>query len=1170
MNIYLFCPAGFRCDWSSFASTAITKQIIMRTLFIGFFVALVIVPVTAESLLAQKITIRVSNSSLYKVIDEIRNQSGYDFLIDQQLAERSKPITLDVRDASLKEVLEACFKAQPFHYELSEEEKTVIIRKKITFPPLQRTVSGRVIDSIQNPLVGATIQVKNTLRATFTDENGQFTVRDVPEGSALVISFLGYATRKIQVTSGDLGDVVLAALPARLTEVQVNTGYQILSKERATGSYTHVDSDDLDKQIAATDIGQKFQNLLPGVLMAGGGPIIRGKSTINANQSPIIVVDGFPTELSLSALNPQDVASITVLRDAAAASIWGVRASNGVIVITTKHGKVTADGRPELTFSSTFKLQDVPPISSLRLADASQYIDAELEALSKGWFNLANPENNRGYSPVYEIFKKHADGLIGDEEAEAGYDALRRQDAYGQSDLFFRQGLLQQYNLSIAGTNAKNRYYISANYQKNKPYSRQNQDDRLTLVIKNRYAVTSRFGLDVDLNLSYIQGISNGISLYQFVRQRPYERFVDESGNYLPVYDPYRTMEKIDQLRAQGYYDWSYNLKRDFDNNDNTSAAFAPKINVGLDYRLIDGLLFASTFQYEQSQYKNDHYLNEEMYEVRDWVNKFAILVANNVLTFQLPRGPIYHAFIQQMNHVAWRNQLTFGRALSDPRHRVDAILGTEINRVRNTSRQDRYHNYDQDKLTYSTINETALAAGVRGWNGNTFSYPLIFRPIREVENRYFSLFFNASYDYDARYTFSVSARVDKSNLLGAHVNDKMTPLYSIGGAWNVARESFFNVDAVDDLRLRVTTGINGNIDKSTSKVLIGIPQKNASTGEDFLQIEFPENKDLRWESTLVNNLGIDLALFGHRLNLNVDVYRKKSYDLLGYVDSDPSVGFHRVYKNTAQVLNTGYDLQLTGIVLKGAFGWRPSVHVSYNKNRVTKVFNPNPTFDNYLIGGTGREIEGKPIDYFYSFDWAGLSDMGEPQVYNDEGKIVDWQGVQPTTDWLVYSGTTLPKYHGALINTFSYKRFTLTPILIYQWGHVMRLPTTFIRGESTVLNDIALRWRSPGDETRTHLPRMFDNGNEPYIRRQFYASNTERVADASFVRLSNLSLTYDVPFSANVLRLSRIQIQAQASNVVLWTKNRDDVDPEAIDRRWGDLSLTAAPTYTLGLKLDF
>ena len=1111
---------------------------IMRLLM--FFMLAGFLQVSASGT-SQTVTLSVKKAPAEKVFKTIEQQTGYTFIIFWKDLEKMAPVTLKLNNAPLKDALDQFFRELPFTYMI--DEKNIIVKTRQETPALIQLFPSFILyyGVVNGPdnqhLAGVNIQIKGTQTGTVTKNDGSWSINANP-GDILIVSAIGY---------------------------------QSFTRERATGAFGYVGNIDLERQIGATDITQKFL-MLPGVQLVNGAPIIRGKSSLNASQSPLLVIDGFASELGYSSINPNDVESITVLRDAAAASIWGARASNGVIVITTKQGK-RGSGPPAFSFSSSIQFQDQPDISALRVASASQLVDVELEALDKGWYNLTNPENNTGYTRVYEIYRKQKNGLITAEEANKQYAVLRNNDAHAQKDIFFRTGVLSQQHLSVSGATSQNRYYISLNYQDNKGTSRNDEYKRMNLLVRNSYQILPQLRFDADLNIAYSKGNNNGVSAYDFVRQRRYEPFVDGDGNYVPVYEPYRTMERNQELINKGYLDWNNNLKRDFDNYDRTWSSFAPRINFSLGWNITKNLSVESKFQHERSERIDDDFQNLEIYNTRRVVNEFTIIGTDNKPVFQLPRGPIYNKTGTSLQATSWRNQLKFDKEWNGSQHRVNFIAGTEVTRSKTNTQKDRYHNYDKQRLTYSQIDATKLAGGVKGWNGQNFYYAPIFQPVFERESRQFSMYANGSYTFDDRYIFSASGRIDKSNLFGAATNDKMTPLYSVGLAWNVTKEKFFHVDFINELKLRVTTGLNGNIDRSTSKVLVGVPRTNDyTTGEGYLEIEFPENEKLRWESTRSTNIGTDISLFGRRLDISVDYYIKKSYDLLGSVEADPSVGFDKVYKNTAEVSNKGVDIRIVGDILsKGNLKWTSTLNLSFNKNEVTKVYVSTPTMDTYLTGGKNREMKGKPIDYFYSFNWAGLNENGEPMAYNDKGEKLPWSTSQtPKLEWLSYSGSTVPNLFGSFMNVISWKNISLTPIFTYQFGAVMRTPVTYVRSASPVLEDIARRWRKAGDENTTEIPGLYTTSNEPYQRRMFYALNSNKVISADFIRLSVLSLAYNLPkrWTGNVFR--NVQIAGQATNVFLWKANSLDIDPEAISRNSGDLSLPPVKTWTIQLKLDF
>ncbi len=1129
----------------------------------------------------QTITLKAKNSPAEAVFRSIEKKSGFTFVYFRKDLEQIGRINISAVNTPLKEVLDQCFETTPFTYVIDEKniivksrgaEEFINISEKLAAAP---PYSGIIRGDNGLPLAGVNVMIKGTGKGTVTDSEGRFKI-EANAGDILIFSSIGYKTHEIMLSDATNLSLVLSIESSLIDTAVVNyvsTGYQSLPKERVTGAFSHVTHVDLDKQIGAGSIDEKFKNLLPGVLSSGGTVTVRGKSSINANQNVLIVVDGFATNLSLNTLNPNDIESITVLRDAAAASIWGARASNGVIVIVTKKGK-NVNGKPVISATSTLKIEHQPNLADLRLATSAQMVDVELEALNKGWYNLNSAENNPGYSRVFEIYRKEKNGEITGAEANSQYNLLRNTNAFDQKDFFLHNGVFQQYDVSLSGSTAQNNYYLSVNYQNNKPYTKGVVDNRFIFFVKNSYQFLPKFRLDALVNVSYSKAALNSVSMGDFLGQRPYESFVDANNNYVPEYlggGASRTIETNELWKQKGYYDWNPNVKRDFDNADAGTTSFSPRLSLGLNYDIMKGLNIESSLQHERTEYAYDEYLNDETYYTRNLINTFTVQQPGGALLYHLPPGTIYNAVASNLSKITWRNQLSLNRDWGMGKHKVNAILGTELHRDVLTTRTHRYFNYNKKTLTYSLIDEDELAKGVTNYNGQTQMFSPIAFPVTEDQNRFFSTFFNGAYTFNDKYTLSASARMDKSNLFGAATNDKIAPLYSAGAAWNISKEKFFNSNFVNDLRIRATTGVNGNVERTTSKVLTATAMRNLSgTGEEYLKIIWPENKSLRWESTKTTNFGLDARVFENKVSVTLDYYIKKSYDLLGYVAADPSLGFDKVYKNTASVENKGFDVRITARPLNGQFQWSPVLNLSFNKNEVTEVYTPQINVDNHLTGGRGREVKGSPIDYLYSYRWAGLTNEGAPQVYDNTGKAVtDVATAQPTVEWLEYSGTRVPPYFGSFINSFSWKGFTLTPIITFEFGDVMRLPTTYLRTVGSINSDIDKRWRKPGDEKITDLPGLYASMNEPYALRQFYASANNKVASTSFIRLSNLSLAYTVPSSVTGRIFSNLQILTQASNIAIWKKNKNGIDPEAIDRLTGALWFAPVTTYTFGIKAE-
>lgn len=732
-----------------------------------------------------KMSVKFSDITLTKLFWEVQRVTDFVFVYGtDDLQENTKPISISMEDATIHEFMKEALKGTGLTY--TEIDKVVVIKKdekkeqstkiKSGKPqeqePKGKKITGKVKDKNGTTLPGVNILVKGTTIGVPTDTDGNFELLLPEDKNRIQVSFVGFVTQEVEVGNESDFLIVLESDMQNLDNIVV-TGYQTLSRERANGSFVSVKSADLDKQIGATSLSEKLQSgMLPGVVIDNDNNItIRGKSSLNASTAPIIVLDGFPTETSINNINPNDIESITVLRDAAAASIWGARASNGVIVVTTKSGKgirVVKDGKTKnkaaFDFSSSVRITEMPDLNDLRLASGATTVDYQLEQLDMGYWNLEGSGYSQGQSLVFEAYRKQHQGLISESEANAIYDQLRRNNFYDEgADLFFRNSLSQQYNLAVSGATELNNYYVSVNYQNNKPYSKGNNDESLNFTIKNSMQLLPQLRFDVTVGGRYRKAEINGINAYDLTGVDAYERILDDNGNYIPSSTQGYTREQMSfeeakDWEAKGHHSWMFNLKQEYDNKDKTSDYFSPRVNLALSYNILEGLKFDSKFVVEQSNTEVEEFNNTNTYQTRRLINYFT-LIEEGKLNYQLPNGPILYTTNEKMSYYALRNQLSFDRSFNDDKHQISAILGTEVNRHLYKRSGQLYCNYDRDKLLFDLIDSKSLADGSKiNFKGS----PAIFQNdwhLRHVENenRYFSVYTNGSYTYNQKYTVAAS-----------------------------------------------------------------------------------------------------------------------------------------------------------------------------------------------------------------------------------------------------------------------------------------------------------------------------------------------------------------------------------------------------------------------------
>ena len=1124
---------------------------------------------------SQTVTLSFNNVPIEKVFREIKLQTGIGFIYTKKMLQEVNRVSIDVKNKPVTEVLKQCFIGQPLDYAI--DENTIVITKKpmatinkateniveFAVPPID--VKGKVTDENGLALSGVSVIIKGSKKGTSTNANGEYAINGVEENSMITFSMVGHISQSFSVGNNNIINVVLKLKSSNEEEVVIQTGYQTISKERATGSYTLIDSKQLGiTNLASINFAKGLEGLAPGLLVNNDGSLqVRGVSSIKSDSRPLIVVDGFPIESGNYTINPNDIENITILKDAAAASIWGVRASNGVIVIKTKSGKTT-DGKAIFDFTTNLSFDEKPDLSYFQRASTADFIDFEKETINKGWFKPASADAS-GYSLVGELYYKKYKGLINDAQLAAGIDDLKKLDNLSQQDLFYRSALQRQFNLSIRGGSKLYKYYISSFYTKQMNTARGNENENIILNIKNSLQLLPKLLLSVGVNSTFVN--SKTSSGYDFSFSRPYEMFLDANGNYVSQYN------SIAEHLKQGYYNngylnWNSNAKQELDFSNNHQKRFEARFNLGLDFKISKGIVFSSKYLNELGFSNANNLQDLNTYYARNLANKWRVYDnARAAYINKFPVGPIFDKIKDQFNGWTFRNTLSIDKDFKRL-HKINAVLGTEVRKIANKGNGERYYNYNQQALTVDNFDVLSLSNYTPNYKGSSDSYnwsPAFY----ERDRRFFSLFANGAYTYNDLYTISGSTRFDQSNLFGTDPKYRYKPIWSAGLGWKISGEQFMNnIDFVNLLNLRATYGINGNIGNS-SPYPIANTGKNFNTQENMLTFSNPENEQLRPEKTAIVNLGLDFSILENRLSGSVDYYRKRSFDLLGNSILDPTTGFNRAEKNTAEMINKGVDVNLNIKVIQTKFLFDVVFNFGYNKNKVEKVLMPTTTASSFITGSS--PIEGKPLSYLYSYRWAGLSAIGEPQIFNANNEIVSWAAAEMSdVKGLHYVGTLTPPVYGGMMLNLQYKGFSLLPQFTYKMGHVLRLPSTRMDLYGGALNTIAKRWQKPGDEAITDIPVVYKNSTGSTKWTNYYRYSDVYDGEASLIRLRSLTLSYEVPTKYIKNLFSGIKITAQGNNLWLWTANKNNIDPDYYNLRSGYFSFPPVKNYVISLNLNF
>lgn len=1043
-----------------------------------------------------------------------------------------------------------------------------------------RTVHGTVIDADGLPLVGVPVSIGNGSVGTVTDINGNYSLSIPTEKTTLKFTYVGMDTQYVEVEAGDrVVTKNVAMVASNVLDGVMVTGYQTISRERATGSYDILNQKNLDKP--SVSIAERLVGTVAGVatsLDADGNVslAIRGQGTLMANASPLLVVDGFPIEGGLSSLNPNDIESISVLKDAAAASIWGARASNGVVVVTTKkaHNKGL-----KVEFSTSVKVGSKTDLDYLRnYASSAEAVEYEKSIFGKYGNTAINHSTSFNNFKTQQAWRVTSAGTIynyfkNGEATEAEYNdalaLLSRLDNTSQiEDNLLQRPVYQQYNLSLSGSSERMDNYVSFMY--NHDSSRFQETGKKNFQFNYRGAAKLYKWLDLNLaaTVNYADSRNNGVSASDIRELAPYDLLIDDEGNRtdLSHYKHYTPLVFEMVPLTQFPYDWSYNPITEMKNRDLRTKAMTARLQAGLTFKIMEGLTFDSKIQYERIQSNTRNLYGEETFYVRDLINTNCSWNNGQTVTQNLPSGSILNESKAVYENYSFRNQASFARTFNDV-HDVNVVAGIEISQYKtNTTYNAPSYGYDDAHLTVGNI----AATSYKNWIGNTVS-PSYKNSYGYHLDRYFSAFGNISYTYNDLYTASVSLRTDASNFITDDSSYRYSPFWSVGLSWNMHKEKFMqDVTFIDQLRPRVTYGSNGNSDSSTSTTpLIALEGYNEFSGELLASVSSKGNPTLRWEKTYTTNIGVDFSMWNHKLFGKIDYYSKQGKDIFGKVTIPMVNGSRLETFNNAEVSNKGVEIMLgSSLDITKDLHWNGSLTFAYNKSKVKSLYNNSLAYYDMVKGGSNFHVEGYAMSPIFSYVYGGVQNISKneanpvmkPVVNLVDGEVMPFGGTTTLDgrDFLTYQGTTVAPYNIGMTHEFSYKDFDLSFTLVGKFGHKFRSTTFNYAGRGAIPNKL---YKEVLNGSIAPMPLQENDNLNDWSMAQ-YMDYT--VLNANHVRMQELTLSYNLP--RNVLSrigMNRLTFYVQGNN--LFTIKANDEDPEF---RYGNLRLQSS--WTFGLKLGF
>ncbi|GGG79953.1 SusC/RagA family TonB-linked outer membrane protein [Parapedobacter pyrenivorans] len=1042
-------------------------------------------------------------------------------------------------------------------------------------------LSGVVADTTGRPISGATVAVKGTNTKTITGRDGRFNLRAPQQTGTVIISYVGHEAIQEKFNEADIGPGHFTLVPTEkmLEEVDVSTGYQTIPKERATGSFEVVDNALLNHN-TATNIINRLDGITTAVKFpyAGYGaminhvmrpePTLRGKSGLHHSGQVLIVVDNFPYEGDINNINPNDVESVTLLKDAAAASIWGARAGNGVILITTK--KVRYNQPLRVSLNSAMTIGERPDLFYVPQISPEDLIAVERELYDQGYYRsrLTNTRTFPSVSPMVDLWDQFDRGLISEEDLNQQKMFYSKQDVRRDySRYIYRPSVNQQHSLALSGGNEKIKYGFSAGYDNNRLHVVTGSFARLTL--RSDASFRPIEDLEITSGIWYSQTNTRDIGPdtdiqygYDARKPVPYLPFFDDDGNKI-YRSPRIRMSALPTLGDGLLQDWRTH-PLDVANTSSYSINDGDiLINTGLNYQLLPGIKASAKYQYETGHRRSTRLYEQESYLVRDYINNFTT-IENGVPNYGFPLGDYYLPQTTDLTVHNIRAQVDIDKRMG--LHQLFGVAAAELRSSNFYTESTRYFGYDPQRRT--TVNIDPIRP-LPTFFGGTQRLPYS-SSMEDIYNRYTAILANLSYDYNGRYTVSASARKDASNLFGVTSNRRGSPFWSIGASWKVHNEAFFKLTPFSALTLRATYGYSGNTSNTVPAVpVIYLAGADFNTGLPYATTSNPPNPSLRWEKVGQFNAGLDFALAGNRISGSIEYYDKRPKDVIASAPVDLSSGFQTLTVNSADLHVTGWDVNLQAEHLKrGKFSWNGHYLFSYNRQRVTKYLEPTLYPMRFVGNMSLNPIEGKDAYSVVVYRYAGLdAENGDPQGYLEGELSTDYIGLTnaPLEDYQ-YLGSSSPRYFGSVRQTVFFGPFSLGINIQYKARYYfMRQSINY--GDLFANNyghaDFYKRWQQPGDERYTAVPSMrYPNNN---YRNDFYANSSALAERGDHVRIQEITAAYESRMGRNDRISTRFFLTASNLGIV-WRANKHGLDPDLYANR----PMPIPSNYAVGIQITY
>lgn len=1151
------------------------------------------VSIAANGQNRQRITVSFANDSLISAIGKIEKTTDYRFIYTVADLTGYKA-NGTFRDENVETVLKAILSNKPLTF--SAKGKIISIKKVKTTRHLQ----GVVYDDSGEVIPGAVIKIKDTQMGAVTDANGyyDFVVHATP--CTLVFSYVGFTDHEEKYAGSD--DVVRNIKMTSNTNIDevVITGYNIINRRQLTSSVTTLKAEDIMRP-GVSCIDQMLEGQVPDMIfMNNSGEVgsvpklrIRGTSTLIGNREPLWVLDGVvlqnpvdisPEELNnpdyvnrignaIAGINPQDIERIDVLKDASATALYGAKAANGVIVINTKKGHI---GKPIVNYNMTMTVRTRPSYTdhSIDLMNSKERVDFSRYLVANG-YNFGNNSDLAGYEALASKFYS---GEITQTEFARQVQRLEGINT-DWFDILTRNSFSTSHTASVSGGSDNARYYGSLGYNVDNGVVKGNKSERYSYVMKLDMGLSKIFSISLDLsgNISRKIYAQNEISPLDYAYN---------TSRAIPAYDETGNYSYYQIVNGRNSYN-KYNILNELGNSHDRQDGNTNNLIFTINARPFDYLKASLIASIQSSSTDQDLWWGEKTYHAAALrLSDYGGAApkgddSQSLLPFG---GELTQNFHRNKNYMV-RFQVDFNKYLDENQiHNITASAGVEASSTRYKSTAYTQRGYYENRGKQFTDIELEDYPYYKNWLKS--NHPTI----TDNKTNMLSAYFTVSYTYNNLFTLNANARMDGSNKFGSRSNEKLLPIWSVSGNYNLSEHKLLKRDWIDFIMLKMSYGYQGNmLDGQTSDIIITQLPTDPVYNELVSEMSSYPNPNLKWEKTHSYNAGISFSLFKRRLQFESEFYYKKTYDAFLNKNISTVNGISQYVVNSGDVVNKGFNFSITAVPIRFKdFSWTVSTSFSkvYNELRTSPSSNEY-TLNDYL-NGTAL-VAGSPVGTFYSYKFIGLSPKDGAPIFDDgeeiQNELTGLSNEALYTSILTRSGRREPTMSGTFNNTVRYRQWRLNAILNYSLGNDIRLFKLF---QSSIFNpsqninkEFTNCWMAPGDELHTNIPNPLTYTNHWSLRNSelpTIASNNFdeynysdiRVVSGDYLKVSTLSLTYE--FDKKILarlKLSRLALNITGNNLYTFCSGRlKGQTPQ--QSGFSTIELSDRPSYTLGLDISF